>query len=388
MLATLFAVILISFIGVGLPDSLLGVAWPEMYPEFGLSISLAGYISAAVSAGTIISSISSSYLINKLGTGLVTAVSTLLTTVSLFGFALTEDPIFFFIFAVPLGIGAGAVDTGLNAFVATHYSAASMSFLHCSYGLGVMGSPLVMSLCLGESGDWRLGYLTVAIILGVITVITFTALPIWEKVDKKGSGDGYSQRVLSLSELVKIPGVILSSLAFLFICALELTAGGWCSSYFVDTRGLSADSAALITMTFYIGFILGRLISGILAFKLGSELLLKLSAALLIISIAVFAIPLPAAVSAAALFFAGMSIGPIYPNLMHLTPLFFGFDVSQSVIGFQQSATYIGIMLAPWLFGVLAELFSTALLPFFLLLMLVFYIFTLLLLLKTAKKAP
>ncbi len=388
MLATLFAVILISFIGVGLPDSILGVAWPTMYQEFGLPISLAGYISATVSIGTIISSLMSSRLIGKFGTGAVTAASTLLTAIALFGFAFTNDPLFFFIFAIPMGIGAGAVDTGLNAFVATNYSAASMSFLHCSYGLGVMASPFIMSLALGESGDWRRGYLIVALIQAAITIITFISLPLWKKADKRSaSGGAYEQEVIPIKEVVKIPGVILSALAFLTICALELTTGAWCSSYFVNSRGISADGAALVTMVFYIGFILGRFLSGLLVLKLGSRMILMLSAILLMLSLPIFALPLPTQISASSLFFLGMGIGPIYPNLMHLTPIFFGLERSQSIIGFQQSATYIGIMVMPWLFGILADIFSTALLPFYLLIFLLFYVLTLGRLLKTVKKA-
>ncbi len=388
MLATLFAVILISFIGVGLPDSILGVAWPTMYQEFGLPISLAGYISATVSIGTIISSLMSSRLIGKFGTGAVTAASTLLTAIALFGFAFTNDPLFFFIFAIPMGIGAGAVDTGLNAFVATNYSAASMSFLHCSYGLGVMASPFIMSLALGESGDWRRGYLIVALIQAAITIITFISLPLWKKADKRSASGGvYEQEVIPIKEVVKIPGVILSALAFLTICALELTTGAWCSSYFVNSRGISADGAALVTMVFYIGFILGRFLSGLLVLKLGSRMILMLSAILLMLSLPIFALPLPTQISASSLFFLGMGIGPIYPNLMHLTPIFFGLERSQSIIGFQQSATYIGIMVMPWLFGILADIFSTALLPFYLLIFLLFYVLTLGRLLKTVKKA-
>ncbi len=387
MLATLFAVILISFIGVGLPDSVLGVAWPEMYSEFGLPISMAGYISASVSVGTIISSILSARLINKFGTGLVTAASTLLTAVALFGYAFTCEPLFFFILAVPLGLGAGAVDTGLNAFVATHYSASSMCFLHCSYGLGVMASPLIMSIAL-RGGGWRQGYIIVALIQAVITLITFISLPMWKKAEKTDAQNlFFASKALTLKELVKIPGVVYSALAFLFICALELTAGGWCSSYFVNTRGIPSENAALITMLFYIGFILGRLISGFLADRVGSSILLKISAGLIIPSVILFALPLPIPLSGGALFFTGMAIGPIYPNLMHLTPKLFGIETAGAVIGFQQSATYIGIMAAPWLFGILADSFSTLLLPYFLLLMLIFYIITLLALMKTAKRA-
>ncbi len=387
MLATLLIIIFISFIGVGLPDSVLGTAWPAMYREFELPISLAGYITSTVSAGTIVSSLMSSKLINKFGTGLVTALSTLLTAIALLGFAFTQNPIFFFILAVPLGIGAGAIDTALNAFVALHYSASKMSFLHCFYGLGVAVSPLIMSLALGDEGNWRRGYLIVAIIQFTIALIGFLALPLWHKIQKKDAEEQTAQkRVLSLKELIKTPGVMLSCFAFFYSCALELTAGSWSSSFFVNTKGISTSKAASITMFFYIGLAGGRFLSGLLANKFGRRRILRISLIILPISILIFLLPLPTAVTAIALFFIGLGIGPVYPNLVHLTPKNFGDDIAESVMGIQQAMTYVGIMLMPWLFGVLAEIFSTALLPYYLLLLFALYAVVFVALMKTVKK--
>ncbi len=374
MLATLLIVIFISFIGVGLPDSVLGTAWPAMYRDFGLPISLAGYLSAAISVGTIISSLLSAGVIRKFGTGLVTAVSTLLTAVALLGFAFTKNPVFFFLLAIPLGLGAGSIDTALNAFVALHYRASHMNFLHCFYGLGVAASPFVMSLALGDGGNWRRGYLVVALIQFVITAVAFLALPLWNRVQKKEEEEGAVRtKNLSVSELLKTPGVLLSGLAFFGTCALELTAGGWCSSYFVNTKGMGADEAAGITMLYYIGLAGGRLLSGLFVGKLGRRRILRISLAVQLLAALALLLPMSTGAGAATLLLLGLGIGPVYPNLMHLTPQNFGQEITQSVMGLQQAMVYVGVLVAPWLFGVLAEAYSTALLPGFLLLCLLLY---------------
>ncbi len=387
MLATLFAVILISFIGVGLPDSVLGTAWPIMYREFDLPVSMAGYISSTVSIGTILSSLLSARLINRFGTGLVTAVSTLLTAVALLGFSVTAHPAFFFLLAIPLGLGAGAVDTGLNSFVALHYSAAQMSFLHCFYGVGVALSPLVMSWALGEGGDWRRGYFVVALLQCFITVVAFVALPLWKRIQRKDAEEqSVPPRTLGIIEMLRIPGVVFSCAAFIFSCALELTAGAWSSTYFVNIRGIPADRAATVTMLFYIGLSVGRLLSGLFSVALGRRRILRISLYTLIASVVLFLLPLPTLVSAIALFGIGLAIGPTYPNLVHLTPKNFGEDVAQSVMGLQQAMTYLGILIMPWLFGVLAEVFSASLLPYYLLAMLGFYAVSFLLLMRTVNR--
>ncbi len=387
MLGTLLVVIFISFIGVGLPDSVLGAAWPSMYREFSLPISLAGYITATVSAGTIVSSLLSARLIKRLGVGRLVALSTLLTASALVGFAFTENPVFFFALAFPLGLGGGAIDTALNNFVALHYTASQMSFLHCFYGIGVAASPFVMSLALGDAGNWRRGYLIVALIQFIIAAVAFSSLPMWKKVQKKDEAQNKAtQRSLGIKELILTRGVLLSALSFFMICAIELTAGAWSASYFVNTKGLRADRAAMITMLFYVGLALGRFLSGLAAGRLGRRRILRLSLYLLPVALVIFALPLSAEITAAGLFLIGLGVGPVYPNLSHLTPESFGEDISGSVMGFQQAVTYLGIMTAPSLFGVLAEAFSTALLPVFLFILLLLYTLVILLLMSSVKK--
>ncbi len=383
MLTLLLIIIFISFIGVGLPDSVLGSAWPVIYREMNLPISLAGYISMTCSIGTTLSSLFSAKLINKFGTGLITALSTLLTALALLGFSQTRNPAFFFLMAIPLGLGAGAVDTGLNAFVALHYSASQMSYLHCFYGIGVAASPFIMSFALGDSGNWRKGYFAVALIQLALAAICFGSLPVWNRIQHKDKEETAPARTLTLSETVRTKGVLLSCFAFFAACALEITVGQWSASFFVNTKGLDADRAALVAMLFYVGLASGRFFSGILMSKFGRRGLLRISLVVLPIAVLVYMLPVHPIIAAIALLFIGLGVGPIYPNLMHLTPDFFGEDVAQSIMGLQYAITSVGIMLMPWLFGVLANAFSTALLPIYLMVLCIAYGVILMILLKT-----
>ena len=377
-MTTLLIIIFITFIGVGLPDSVLGTAWPAIYREFDLPVSLAGYISASVSACTIISSLISSKVINKFGTGVVSAVSTLMTAAALLGFAFMKNVVFFFLLAVPLGLGAGSIDTALNNFVALHYSASKMNFLHCFYGLGVAASPYVMSLALGADDNWRRGYIIIGFIQFCIALIAVLSLPLWKKAENKDKDENPTPpKTLTLSQLFKMPAVRLSCLAFFGSCALELCAGSWSSTYFVNIKGLSSDKAAQITMLFYVGLASGRFLSGMAAQKIGRWRIIRIAALVLFSAIILFILPLPLPAAAAALFLIGLGIGPVFPNLTHLTPQNFGADISQSVIGVQQASSYTGIMLMPWLFGILAQAISPALFPYYLLVLFILFDITL-----------
>lgn len=385
-MTVLLIIIFISFIGVGLPDSILGTAWPSIYREFDLPISLAGYITATVSACTIISSLLSSKVINRFGTGVVTAVSTILTVVALFGFAFSGNAIFFFVMAIPLGLGAGSIDTALNNFVALHYSATKMNFLHCFYGLGIAASPYIMSYALGNDNNWRKGYILVAVIQSVIALIAILSLPLWKKVERQEKKADNVVKVLKLSDLIKMPAVRLSCYTFFSSCALELTAGSWSSTYFVNTKGVIPDKAAQITMLFYVGLAFGRFLSGVLAKKLSRWQIIGISTSVLFGAIIIFILPVSIMATSIALFFIGLGIGPIFPNLTHLTPENFGRDISQSVMGVQQASAYIGIMIMPWLFGMLAQICSTKIFPCYLFIMFMVYMTTLVMLNRKVKR--
>ncbi len=387
MLTTLLIVIFISFMGIGLPDSVLGAAWPVMYPEFSLPMSLAGYITAAIAAGKVAFGVMSTRLIRKFGTGLLTAASMLMIALSLVGFANTRNFAWFFVFSVPLGIGVGTIDTVLNSFVAFHYSASQMSFLQCAYGLGVAGSPLIMSLALGEAGDWRRGYTIVAIVAFSVAAIAIASLPLWFKVQKKDTEKSESKgNVLSYRQLAKTPGAFLSAFCFFSCCALEWSAGSWSTTYFTSIKETEPDRAAGITMFFYLGLAGGRFLSGLFAEKLGRRGILKASFAVMAVSVIVFALPLPSMITVIALFMLGVGIGPVCPNLVHITPKAFGEENAQSVMGLQKTLTYLGIMFMPLIFGVLADIFSAVILPIYLVIMLFVYAYVLFAFLGGIKK--
>lgn len=383
---TLLVVIYISFIAVGLPDSLLGVAWPAIYTEFGLPISLNGYISMLVSGCTVVASLFSARLNHKFGTGVVTAASTVLTVLALFGLSVSNHIVFFFLLAIPLGLGAGAIDAGLNSFVALHYSTAQMNFLQCFYGIGVMVSPYLMSLALGDSGDWRNGYRTVAMIQAVLAVIAILVLPLWKKVEKRiVTEEGTEAKLLTVRQMLKMPAVRVSCLVFAFCCGVELTFGGWCSTYFVNVKGVAMDHAAKITVLFYVGLSLGRFLSGVFAKRFTPWQMIWFSSILLLCAILMLVLPFGLPVSAVALLFAGLGVGPLFPNLTHLTPVHFGKEIASSVIGLQMSATYTGIMLMPMVFGMVAQYAGVKLFPVFMLLMHIVYLAALMVLIHRFK---
>lgn len=367
MATLLLLIIYAAFIGLGIPDSLFGAAWPAICPEFGVPVSWANFVTLLVSGGTIVSSLLSARLIRRFGTGRITAVSTAMTAAALLGYSLSGGMGWLCLFAVPLGLGAGAIDTALNNFVALHYTAAQMNFLHCFYGIGVSLSPFLMSLALARS-SWRDGYRAVFWIQLGIAVLTVLALPLWKKVQKGGEDEGEAQsRAAGVLELLKEKKVRFACLAFFGSCALEYTCGTWGSTYLVSARGVPADKAALCIAFYYVGMAAGRFLSGVLASRLKSRQLVLLGQGITLAAVILVLLPMPAGVTAAGLFLIGMGNGPVFPNLLHLTPQHFGRELSQAVMGVQMAAAYVGILLMPALFGLIAQNLTASLFPWYLL---------------------
>lgn len=370
MSTVLLIIIYITFIGLGIPDSLFGTAWPAIYSEFGLPVSFANFITLTISGGTIVSSLMSSKLIRRFGTGRVTAVSTVMTAAALLGFSFSKSFFFLWLMAIPLGLGAGAIDTALNNYAALHYKASHMSFLHCFYGVGVSCSPFLMSLSLADNADWRGGYRTVFFIQLAISVLSVATLPIWNRV-KTAENIEETSTPVSFKSLLKMPKLYMVGLVFIGSCAVECTCGNWGSTFLVEAKGFSVDRAAAIITFYYVGMALGRFLSGVLATKLTSKQLIFIGQGAVAVAIIILLLPLPSTVSGVALFLIGLGNGPIFPNMIFLTPKNFGKDLSQSVMGMQMVLAYIGILCAPALFGVIAQKISAALLPVYLL---IFYI--------------
>lgn len=366
IMATLLLIIIYTaFIGLGIPDSLFGTAWPAIYADFNLPISFGSFVTVIISCGTVISSLISAALINRLGTNKVSAYSTLLTAAALLGFSLAPNLWVMCFLAVPLGIGAGAIDIALNNYVALHYSATHMSFLHCFYGIGVTVSPYILSLVIGGKSGWRGGYGIAFLIQAAITVFLFFTIPVWSKVHSEEQVQS-SAKTLKISETLKIPGVKLMCALFITSCAIELTCGGWGSTFFVEYKNLPPEKAAQITMIYYMGLTLGRFLSGVAASKLDSRRIIKIGQAILGIAIMIVLLPCPLYVCTAGMFLIGFGNGPLFPNFNYLTPQNFGADVSRSVMGVQMASAYIGIMLAPMLCGVLGQTFGMVIFPYYL----------------------
>lgn len=364
MATLLLVIIFIDFIGLGIPDSLFGAAWPSINRDFMLPISAANAVTVTMTVCTVISSILSAKLINKFSTPKVTAVSTALTAVGLFGFSVSPNLYTMCLCALPLGFGAGAIDSGLNNYVAVNYKASHMNFLHCFYGIGVTLSPYLMSFAL-KNHSWRDGYRWAFIIQLVIAVIAFLSLPLWEKVPSAEAAKDEKNQSVKFSRLIKLPGIKSTWLVFFGSCSLEYVSGTWSSSFLVNSRGFTADRAALFVTLYYAGMATGRFLSGVLSTKMKPEKIIALGALLILPALILVAQPYLPILCALGLFMIGLGNGPLYPNMVHLTPKRFGTKLSQAVMGSQMAAACIGILAMPAMLGFLAQRFSIGIFPIY-----------------------
>ena len=372
MFQLLLIIIYIAFVSLGLPDSLLGSAWPIMYKELGVPVSYAGGISMIIAVGTVISSLQSDRLTKKFGTGKVTAVSVLLTAVALFGFSMSHSYLALCLWVVPYGLGAGSVDASLNNYVALHYASRHMSWLHCMWGLGASLGPYIMGYVLTKGQGWSMGYRYIAILQIALTAILIFSLPLWKKRGKDGTGqtDGESEP-LSLRQIIQIAGAKEAMLAFFGYCALEQTTGLWASSYLVLHHELSAETAASYASLFFIGLTAARAVSGFLTMKLNDTQMIRLGLGLALAGTLLLFLPFGSISAFWGLIFVGLGCAPIYPSMIHSTPEHFGADKSQAMIGVQMAFAYVGICIMPPIFGLIANHISVSLFPVYLLAILV-----------------
>ncbi len=365
----LLALIYICFISLGLPDSLLGSAWPTLHKELSVSISFAGIISSVICLGTIISSLFSNKLLNKFGYGKVTALSSALTVIGLFGFSISKEFWLLIVFSVPYGLGAGGIDAILNNYVALHYKPQHMSWLHCMWGVGASVSPYIMSFSLVKLNKWNYGYLIVAIVQLVLTVIIYASLPLW-KNNEKNSDQPQAVKDLSLKQVFAIKGALPCFLMFFCYCALELTASLWASTYLVEKWAFTPELAAGYASMFYIGITVGRFINGFFAIKFTDRFLIRVGMVIIAVGTALMFVPIHSAFALVGFVVAGLGCAPIYPCIIHMTPSVFGKENSQAMIGVQMAFAYIGFLVIPPIVGVVVEYISISVLPIFLLVLL------------------
>ena len=371
MVTFLLFLIYIVFVGLGLPDSVFGAAWPAMHLDLNASISQANFITIPVYFFTSFASFFSVKFINKLGIGLVTAISTALTALGLLGFAVSNVLWFSCLCAVLLGVGAGAIDSALNNYVATHYKAVHMNFMHCFYGIGVAVSPYILSLTLSGNGGWRQGYMIVFIIQAIITAFSIVALPLWKKVTKKEKEENYSPVTLTFKQMSKTPKILVAWAMFFATCALEFTIGVWGSTFLVGAEKFTSADAARFMTFYYVGITLSRFLSGIISTKVPPRAIVYTGYFVVAIALVVLFLPLPPIFKGVSLFMIGFGNGPTFPNLTHNTPSVFGKEISQSIVGTQMVACNLGICLMPPVFGLLADFVSIALFPTFIAVMFV-----------------
>ena len=363
MVSLLLPVIYLAFISLGLPDSVLGAAWPSMYGELGAALSWAGIVSMIISLGTIVSALSSERLTLRLGTGGVTAVSVLLTAVALLGFSLSGQFWQLCLWAVPYGLGAGSVDAALNNYVALHYESRHMSWLHCMWGLGASAGPVIMGRALA-GGSWQGGYRTIALLQFALTAVLLLSLRLWKRPQANVEGADFKPH--PIPELLRRPGVPQVLLCFFCYSALEATAGMWAASYCTLVRGIDAETAARWASLFYVGITIGRGVCGFLTMKISDQNMIRLGQALIAAGVVLILAPLGQGTLFAGLITVGLGCAPIYPSIIHETPVNFGRDVSMSMTGLQMATAYVGSCLMPPLFGLLAQYVTPTLYPWFL----------------------
>jgi len=390
MTILLLIVIYVAFIGLGVPDSLIGSAWPAIYSDFGLPVDAVSAVTLLISGSTVLSSIFSAGILNRFGTVKVTAVSTAMTAAALLGFSFAPHFIWMLPMAVILGLGAGAIDAGLNNYIALHYKASHMNFLHCFYGIGVSVSPYIMSLALSDNG-WRNGYRTAFFIQLGITLIIVISMPLWKMKSERTSDvieeNEQEAKVLTLRQMASIPAVRTVWVLMMATNAIEYACGTWGSTYLVNSEGFTPEAGAASLTLYYAGMALGRLLSGLLSEKMRTWKRIGAGCIIVFCAVTMLLLPLPGAVSVAGLFFMGLGNGSIYPNLIHLTPHNFGRDVSQSVMGSQIAFAYIGVMIAPPLVGFVTRFFGISVYPILLTALFVIMILSLVIFIKQLKSS-
>ena len=363
MASILIIIIYISYISLGIPDSLFGAAWPAIYSEMSLPLSYANFITVIHATGTIISSLMSARVIRKLGTAKVTFLSAFTTAMALLMFSFSDNIIWLCLSAIPLGLGAGSIDTALNNYVAINYSATQVSFLHSSYGIGVTLSPYLMSLAIGQ-GSWRSGYKTMFVIQMSIALLVLVTLPVWKKVKEQKAQPEIDQQTISIPKALKISGVKPTLLMFMASCSIEAICLVYGATYLVEARNVTEEQGAECITFYFLGMTIGRLLSGILSKKLTPRQIIAVGEVITFIAIMLIILPFGLGVATIGLFMIGLGNGPLFPNLTYLAPIHFKKELSQAIIGIQMAFSSVAVLLSPILFGQIAEHIGSELFPY------------------------
>ena len=362
MASLLIAIIYISFVSLGLPDALLGASWPMMQAEFAVPVSYAGGISLIIAIGTVISSLMADRLIKWMNSGKITAISTAVTAMALFGFSVSREFWQLCLWAIPYGLGAGCVDAALNNYVAIHYASRHMSWLHCMWGLGASIGPYIMGAALAGGMDWSSGYGVICIVQLVLAAALFFTLPMWKTGSSNASADA-PRKPLTMKQILGLKGAKEVMLAFFCYCGLEQCCILWGSSYFVLVNGLDEETAASLASIFMLGLTFGRFVSGFVTYKLNDTNMIRLGEGIIVAGILAMVLPLGTWATIIGMALMGLGCAPIYPCIIHSTPDHFSEENSQAIIGVQMASAYVGICVIPPVFGVIANHIGANLLP-------------------------
>ncbi|MCC8122833.1 MAG: MFS transporter [Oscillospiraceae bacterium] len=374
MNAVFLLLIYLAFISLGLPDTLLGSAWPVMQPELGVSLDAQGLITLIVSCATILSCLLNERLVRLLGTAKITALSGMVTAASLLGYALSPSYLWLLLFSIPLGLGAGSVDTCLNNYASLHLSARHVNWLTCFYALGASAGPALLSFILGRGQSWHTGYFSIAMIQFAIAIVLVLTLPVWRGRDYRGeplrrTAEHMEKAPQIRRPLLRIPGVLMALMCYALFFGIQYGTGLWAPSYLVDARSFSVESAARTASVFYICVMVGRIFSGLATEKCSDKTLVRIGAGLCIVGTFSMALPLTPPLYYIALAVTGLGCAPIFPSMIHMTPSRFGRRDSERVMGIQMAAAYVGnVVLCP-LIGVVAERMGTRTIPWLLFIM-------------------
>lgn len=371
MATLLLVIIYLAFISLGLPDSLLGAAWPVMQSDLGVPLETAGFLFMMIAGGTIISSLVSGKVLKRFGTSKVTFVSVFMTAGALLGFQFAPSIAWLVLCAIPLGLGAGAVDTGLNDYVATNYKAHHMSWLHCFWGVGATLGPVIMAQFISEGTSWRNGYLTISGIQFALVLILLITLPLWKRVTH--NNNAASNEIMETNAVrheennelkpLQVKGVKLALASFLFYCGVEATMGLWGSSFLVNVKGLSAAAAAQWVSLYYAGITVGRFITGFITFKMTNRALIRSGQLIAAVGAIILFLPLPSIFSLVGFIIIGLGLAPIFPCMLHETPTHFGKKHSQSIMGYQMAVAYTGTTFLPPMLGFISSYFTIGIFP-------------------------
>ncbi len=364
-MGTLLVLVYIAFISLGLPDSIMGSAWPSLYGEIGVPIGYAGIFSMIVSGGTIFASLMSARMVGRLGTGKVLIISVTLTALALLGICFVPSFFFLCLLAIPLGLGGGAVDAALNNFVALHYTSRHMNWLHSFWGVGATAGPLIMSMFIGGGGGWRAGYLTIGCVQAALVVCLLFSLPLWKKCERRAGSEQKNE--IRMKKLLSIPGAKAAMLSFLCYCGLEVMVGVWGASYLVLHEGLANDEAARFVSLFYLGITGGRMLAGFFSSKISGRMMIRLGYLLILFGLLFLLLPIGGYMNPVGLLIIGLGCAPIYPAMIHQTPIRFGKENSQGLIGMQMASAYVGSTLTPPLYGALSSVTGFGSVPYVLL---------------------